>query len=510
MHLPVEMIDNIVDCSIEPKRVSDISVQGSLPKDGRDDPWDVFISCDYNSHPYCGDEEDDHRTDRGFAYRSLEHVYNLRLVSATWNSSVIRILRQYGWRPVNFNKTNSLEEVLELCKRKPERKPGSIDNPLKDNIFNRLLIPTIGGVRSFTRWYDVNRARVEGRDLLGIYKDTMDERTRHYSQASDMSVGNRLVRDLMNNLTCVEAFSVAFEDAHSHKDEFRGGTYEADCYDVDLLDMAMDTILYGLRSPAFQHLFDLRLRLPGTRDIGRLAAGIPDNVKRQLKHLYLEVVDETGPGGKFYPLPFGDYAGSGNEDPHQDGAQTSIEHSAYAPSNLQAQYPNRDHQNEIWAFIESCNNLESLGLHCTHYLSLDRLNWKPGPKSRGLRALYLNRVYANAQTLINLLTARDCEETRDSVARRVDFTAVRIYRDGGDWSTVFSWLSDACPRLEFLHAKNLTYFSTHEHFCPTCVNDMGDREIWTQNFADEATLRDARYDLAKKAGRLSHYPELDL
>lgn len=199
--------------------------------------------------------------------------------------------------------------------------------------------------------------RREGKDLLSIYSDKIVGNVEGLERDDPARrEENRLLRNLIDNLSNVETFSVTFDGAESR---YKGHLCMADCYDVVSFGIVMDTILHGLGSQAFQHLTDLRLALPGTHDIGKLAAGIPDNVKQQLKHLYLEVVDESGPGGSL-GLSFFD-----------------------GPSNLQAQYPNQDYQDEVWAFIASCNNLESLGLHCTHCLSLERLNWKPGPNFRG-------------------------------------------------------------------------------------------------------------------------------
>jgi hypothetical protein len=344
--------------------------------------------------------------------------------------------------------------------------------------------------------------------LLSIYTDKLHDRyigdaqpddSREAIIHPDKSAENKLLRRLIDNLTEVHAFSVIFPGATSAYD---GATHpEAECYDLDSFDMAMGTILHGLRSQAFQHLVDLRLTVPGTHDIGKLAGGMSDDVKLQLKHLWLAVVDKTGPGGCWdyrFELEF-------SPEEYEDGTLTNVEDSGYAPSNLQAQYPNRDYQSEVWGFIQSCRNLESLAVHCTHYLSLDLLNWEPGPKSKGLHALSLARVYAHTSTLINLLAAPP-SEAEPSIARRVEFREVKIYPDGGDWSTVCRWLADSCPKLEFFFPYNIGYFSSHPNFCGNNRPWENTNDIWTTSDEDNKSLVAIMGKLVKKAGGRHNYP----
>ncbi|KAI0420101.1 hypothetical protein F5X98DRAFT_52554 [Xylaria grammica] len=522
MHFPLEIIDHIIGYLVEPEPVKELGVWwrerawrnrgfktwGCIVdrKTRKIELWDQFISCDYNPQPYEAEENGD-RAGRCFTYPSLQHLYCLRLVSRIWNASASRILRRYKWWSVDIDRVGSLEEALQLFVRKSD----SVDFTSKNHLFSRLTFPIIRHVRSFIRDYYIDTARRDGKDRHSIYTETSDASgmctTRGAEEAErdyrDRSVANRLLRDLIYNLTHVESFCFAFEDAESSTDCVE--SFVAGCYDVALFDMTMDTLLFGLRSPAFQHLVDLRLALPGTHDVGRLAVGIPENVKQQLKHLYLEIVDCTGPGGSDEYVHDQGIFLEGIEDPFYDGTQTNIEESASLPSNMQIQYPNRDHQHEVWAFIEACNNLESLSLFCTHYLSLDRLNWTPGPNFRGLRALSLGRVYANASTLIELLAARGHGETDDVAARRVHFEDVKIYRDGGEWATVFSWLAEACPRLEFFRVWDVGYFSTHPYFSPPVLIG-GTQEIWTESRMDFERLQALLHDLVRKAGGASQYP----
>ncbi|KAI3333251.1 hypothetical protein F4824DRAFT_513402 [Ustulina deusta] len=490
MDFPLEIIDEIIGYLIEHEPVLELSVV-PLYQEGttRTSQWDQFISCDYSPVSGIFVEEEEGQDERSqdemsedgisqdeigqcFTYPWLQHLYSMRLVSRSWNASASRVLRRYWWWPVDLKTTATLERAIQLC----AGIPATLNDISTKNLFNRLIIPRISHVRSIEREYFVDQARREGKDLLSIYSDKIVGNVEGLERDDPVRrEENRLLRNLIDNLSNVETFSVTFDGAESR---YKGHLCMADCYDVVSFGIVMDTILHGLGSQAFQHLTDLRLALPGTHDIGKLAAGIPDNVKQQLKHLYLEVVDESGPGGSL-GLSFFD-----------------------GPSNLQAQYPNQDYQDEVWAFIASCNNLESLGLHCTHCLSLERLNWKPGPNFRGLRALYLNRVYASASTLINLLAARD-SEVGQPAARRVEFLGVDIVADGGDWGTVFSWLGTNCPELDFFHVYGIGYLEGHESFAErlddSCV-------IWSESGTDGGLLAAIMTDLIIKAGGDSEYP----
>ncbi|KAI1325420.1 hypothetical protein F5Y16DRAFT_422850 [Xylariaceae sp. FL0255] len=93
----------------------------------------------------------------------------------------------------------------------------------------------------------------------------------------DKSQENDLLRKLFDNPTEVEAFAVSFPRVAS---ENNGRDRQAMCYDTTSCDAVMATLLYSVKSPAFQHLVDLRLAIPGTHDIRLLAAGMSETVKR--------------------------------------------------------------------------------------------------------------------------------------------------------------------------------------------------------------------------------------
>jgi len=157
---------------------------------------------------------------------------------------------------------------------------------------------------------------------------------------------DNLLRSLFDSLTRVPKFSIRFPRAES-LDISRGAHLEADCYDINSYEMYMDTILHGLRAPAFQHLVTLRLAVPSTHDIGKLAAGMSEDMKQQLQHLSLEIIDCSGPGGSRH-YRFGQEDEYYRETKrHQDDTMTSVYDSKYAPGNFQEKYPNREHQKEL-------------------------------------------------------------------------------------------------------------------------------------------------------------------
>ncbi|KAI1349069.1 hypothetical protein F5Y01DRAFT_317115 [Xylaria sp. FL0043] len=273
---------------------------------------------------------------------------------------------------------------------------------------------------------------------------------------------DKMLLKLVNRLTNVQTFSANLKAARP----YRRNDYGPDTHNISFFNQAMDTILLGLRSQAFENLVDLRLALISMHDAWKLATGVPDNVKQQLKHLYLEAIKTftSGPWNPNAPL------------------------------------------SEIWSFVESCNNLESLGLQCDFWLDLNRLNWKLGPNSKGLRSLYLHRACVTASSLISLLAARH-NDTEKPVARRVQFVEVCI--DKGDWSTVFDWLMDDCPRLEFFDAHEIGYTRFHPNAylrwgLPS--NMRADRKIWSRHSLDISSIKAVMHKLAEKAGGESRYP----
>ncbi|KAH8646795.1 hypothetical protein BX600DRAFT_518819 [Xylariales sp. PMI_506] len=317
----------------------------------------------------------------------------------------------------------------------------------------------------------------------------------------DRTSENTLLRKLFDTFTHLRGFSVSFPGAGTSHD---GITQAVGCYDLPSYEMIMDSLVYGLRSAAFQNLVDLSVIVPGTHDVGRLAAALSDGVKSQLKHLWMSIVDKSGPGGS----PGNRYEHDVDDEGYvyQDGTLEDIEESGYIPSNLQLKYPNREYQNEVWQFIKSCKTLESLGLKSTHYLDLTRLEWAPGSNSQGLKSLSLERIHTSAAALIALLGARDDEASAPAL-QRAKFRDVKIYGDGGLWGTVFEWMTKSCPDLEFFQPYNIGYLSPHPYFSFNNRPYENGRVIWTEGEADEPTMLRLIRKLVQKAGGPEYYPD---
>ncbi|KAI3538935.1 hypothetical protein CSPX01_09258 [Colletotrichum filicis] len=269
--------------------------------------------------------------------------WNLRLVSRQWNSSVIRMLQKHEWWSVPFDDRNRLEKLIRICDG-PDGGPCSW--------IRSLSLHDLDGLRTFSRLYSYDFEMFEGQDVDDDY--------------------------IILNSYHIERFSVEFPAAHSKHDLM------ANCYDMQGVDEVLATVKHGLTSPGFQHLVDLSFAVPSTWHIGQLAGGLSQDARDRLRKLRLVIVDETGPSGSAQYTKI--------EEENNDGDRTTILGSV-APSNVQATYPNREHQDALWALVASCPKLEALGIEATHYLNLDLQQWNnPRFESKYLRDLSLRRI----------------------------------------------------------------------------------------------------------------------
>ncbi|KAI0972251.1 hypothetical protein F4678DRAFT_478737 [Xylaria arbuscula] len=473
MQLPLEIIDEILSYVIQSDETLKTlepawSFQNYTTNRTATVIWDQFISSKLDPPPdgVSAKRKEGRGPNPWNQYPLLWRLYGLRLVSRGWNKSASRLLSRYGWWRLDFDEWSNIAKFFDLCA------PSNVNQTSTQNLFNRLYVSTITQVLPLPN------------GLLSCI---------------DRSWAYKLLPKVIDNLTNIQAFSISFPGYRAtwsfNSDDVLGYVLDYD-YDIDLFDVVMDTILTSLRSPAFQHLTDLRLTLPGAHDVRTLAMVIPQNVRHQLKHLYIELVDRTGPGCIEWF--------EGLNDRFQQGPPES----APPPSILQYRYPNRDHQDHMWSFIASCINLESLGVSCSHYFELHKLKWEPGPESRGLRALYLNRVYANVSVLRDLLSAGHSKRETSS-ARRVEFVNVRIWEDEELWSTVLEWMLWNCPDLEFLNIYNCGYTAQHKHHGESGRVRTGARDpdgIQSTSSEDIASAEDILREVIGKAGGLRLYP----
>jgi hypothetical protein len=335
--------------------------------------------------------------------------------------------------------------------------------------------------------------------LLDSFKDYNDQRMTELDNrvpgsepvpVNDRSAKLAQLRRLFETLSHVEHFALTFPSAESFHRSYDGiQASEAKCYDMKDVDSILVTVQAGLRSPALQSLVDLRLSVPCTRDIGVLVNGMSSKARNQLRHLSLQIKDATGPSGDE------DY--SRTEEDNDDGLLEDAFESGFCPSNVQVAYPNRKHQDEIWNFVGSCSNLESLSLEFTHYLDLGRLRWLKSETSPGLRVLRLSRMYTNVASVVELLSPHP-QVGRQSVLRRLFLSDLKAQTEGGNWITLVRHLGDNCPDLEFCTLTQLTYFTNHPRFQRNNRIWENVRSVWTEDKEEEKAIEDLLETLTEK------------
>ena len=200
---------------------------------------------------------------------------------------------------------------------------------------------------------------------------------------------------------------------------------------LELLERVRESVAGMFRcapeKKSLTNLTYLKLTLPCAYDFVAVEENLPDEVARQLRHVYLEYIDGTGEGGNA-------------KDQHP---------SLHAPlSNIQDLYPNDEHKSVLWKIVSRCTSLCSLGLAGTQRIEPPTSSWS-GP---GLNNVYLQRVAMQSEQLVNMM-AREVEA--------VDFGDVKLV--SGSWEEVFSALLGS-ERLINLSVKNLTYDEDGEQF----------------------------------------------
>jgi hypothetical protein len=210
------------------------------------------------------------------------------------------------------------------------------------------------------------------------------------------------------------------------------------CVDIELIKVLTNNLAVSLNTSSLGHLTTLRLALPATYNFVEIEKLVSNRIWSNLKLLFLDITDATGPGGsKLHPSWTMDAAG-GDE--------------GYLPSNLQRIYPNAKHADIIFNIIGKCSNLETLGLWGTHILDGNLLEWKTS--YRGLKSLYLKRTKFSAANLIKLLSPSQALPLSLSHLAKVWLSDVDL--TSGTWSDVFDHLA-LCPAHWYLNAENLRY-----------------------------------------------------
>uniref|UniRef100_A0A8H7K4G9 F-box domain-containing protein n=1 Tax=Bionectria ochroleuca TaxID=29856 RepID=A0A8H7K4G9_BIOOC len=308
-----------------------------------------------------------------------------------------------------------------------------------------------------------------------------------------------LLESIFNNLPQIESFTLVFPSS--------GGTFDngwegsADFYDMEVVNSSISFFKKALSSPAFSHLTDLRLHLPCTHNVGQICEGLGQDTHNQILHLEICIVDASGVSGQrehlFFDNP-GDYM-------ELDGDVHIYNSVPY--SNMQREFSNQEHQDELWKFVGSCPNLQSLHIVGSNFLDLDRLHWKKAPDSRGLRVLSLERVWVSSSSLEALLLASPSVAQTTPQLRRICLGDVKLHDDGGNWEDIFNSLREGYPELELSYMQQLTYFESHPRYASL---QSPWNSSWKIQSEEESELR-AMYalaeHLAERAGGWDYYPQ---
>ncbi|KAH6665376.1 hypothetical protein B0J14DRAFT_680454 [Halenospora varia] len=123
-------------------------------------------------------------------------------------------------------------------------------------------------------------------------------------------------------------------------------------HNIEFINTVSKSISTTLGTTTFTHLTTLELFWPSSHDSSIAFENASDNFLSPLKSSYLGILDDTGPGGSREYLLWAVSEGDNDEET--------------APSNLQDQYPNEEHE-EDFKIVSRWKNLEVLELRCTHY-----------------------------------------------------------------------------------------------------------------------------------------------
>lgn len=385
----------------------------------------------------------------------------LRSTSKPFHAAATQQLLRFKWFATDACLPQNIERAISLC---------NVDGPSQRD-FSHLKCLKIIPLRN-----------VEARIHLGEpMRDLSIEQT-------DEVIASNL-RELVGKLFQVERLEAEFPIGTHLKFPMwnNGRPMIPTQFWLESLQAMLDSIVHCLKAPALACLRDLRLFLPCTHDFKHVSNSLPDTFFNQLRHLFLGVADETGPGGNRRRLQWsstrGDYG----------------DHSL-SPSNLQKKYHNDQYDGELFNIVARCHNIESLGIAGTHYLDLDKLEWSPA--AGGVRLLYMERLRCSPESMLRLLRPNGAI-THSSAAAIIDLRDVCLKT--GRWAEIFSHLYEHCPNMEYLRSENLCYVPNHpaREGCHRPFEDSN--EIWTQDMDDNRELQKLVWQLVDRAGGRENY-----
>ncbi|CAH0046799.1 unnamed protein product [Clonostachys solani] len=424
----------------------------------------------------------------------IRTLRNLRLTSREWLATVDPFLQKCSSFKVDVGSRQAMGRLANVIRP---------SFPVK-----RLVIPCIEAALAFTRRFTYNQGVdhdvedvVEYTDEP-IYNNSDDFAATSGAPPEKPFMGSRhieLLESIFHNLPQIESFTLMFPTS--------GGTYNngwegsADFYDMDVVNSSIAFFKKALSLPVLSHLTDLRLHLPCTHNVGQICEGLGQEARNQILHLEICIVDASGISGQRGHLFF-DYPGDYTEVDGDVHIYNSVPY-----SNMQREFNNQEHQDELWEFVGSCPNLRSLHIVGSNFLDLDRLRWKKAPNSRGLRVLSLERVWVSLSSLEALLLPSPPVAHTTPQLRRICLGDVKLHDDGVNWEDIFNNLREGYPELELSYMEQLTYFESHPRYAS--LQSPWD-SAWKIQSEEESEIR-AMYalvqHLAEKAGGWDYYPQ---
>jgi hypothetical protein len=250
--------------------------------------------------------------------------------------------------------------------------------------------------------------------------------------------------------------------------------------------------VFSLPDNGLQCLTYLRLELPCAYDFSVIAENISDTMALGLRHLYLEYVDGTGPGG--------DLQYTRSADPY--GPERDDGSAGYPYSNLQRKHPNVLYMAHICALVQRCRNLESWGFEGTQCLELSTLEWQPA--GAGLKVVDITRATTTCEKLLQLFKSADGNVSRLEAVQLKD---VRLL--DGTWADVFKGLGKCADGLKYFYVYNLVYAKEWEGGESAHLASHNNRPwenisvLWSESHADHVGLCEVLKQVKLRGGRMS-------
>ncbi|VUC32484.1 unnamed protein product [Clonostachys rosea] len=430
-------------------------------------------------------------------YRSevdIRTLRNLRLASREWLAAVDPYLQKYTALKIDVGSRPAMEKLANVMRP---------SFPAK-----QLIIPCIEAAIAFRRRYTYNQGADPDVEDVEEYEDEPLNRNWDYVTAMPGAIPEKpfigsgdvhLLESIFNRLPRIESFTLLFPASNGTFDNGWNGS--ADFYDMDVVNSSISFFKRAFSLPAFSQLTDLRLHLPCTHNVGQICERLGQDARNQILHLEICIVDASGVSGQrehlFFDNP-GDYM-------ELDGDVHIYNSVPY--SNMQREFSNQEHQDELWEFVGSCANLQSLHIAGTNFLDLERLRWRKGPHSRGLRVLALERVWISISSLQALLLPSPLAAHTAPQLRRISLGDVKLRDGGGNWEDIFNSLREEYPDLELSYMEQLTYFESHPRYASLQSPWDSCWKIQSEERSDLRAMHALAEHLAERAGGWDYYPE---